>query len=398
VFRRYWTPIAVAEQLDKPDGDPVRVRFAGADYVAFRDSDGKLGLLDELCCHRGASLALGRNEEGGLRCLYHGWKLATDGALLEAPNHPDGKLRELVKAPAYPIRQAGATIWGYFGPPEKEPPFPDYPFMSQPEEEIYTARYDLNCNYLQLIEGGFDSSHVGILHSDMARPGWKTNNFTQADDTNNPGALAVDDLNPELSMERTDFGFHYAALRKAENGAKSVRIVPFIMPSVRIIPARERMAWIFEVPRDSEHTSTYLVAHGAYTSDKVRNRHMSGVDDPNLWSEEDFKWRGSWENNFGQDRSLMNESWTGMRGLEQEDAAMTLSMGPIYDRTLEHLVAADGAVVEMRRVLLDAARGMAEGKDPLGLPSLAGVAAVVDTDIQPGGRWQDLAPGNKAAV
>ena len=120
VFRRYWTPIADAKQLADNDGDPLRVRYCGEDYVAFRDSDGKLGLLDELCPHRGTSLALGRNEEGGLRCIYHGWKFAADGALLDAPNHPDPNFCAHFKANSYPVREAGGLIWGYFGPEDKQ--------------------------------------------------------------------------------------------------------------------------------------------------------------------------------------------------------------------------------------------------------------------------------------
>ncbi len=390
VFRRYWTPIAVAERLSEPDGDPQRVAFCGERFVLFRDSDGKLGLLDELCAHRGASLALGRNEGCGIRCLYHGWKFAHDGALMEAPNYPDPGILGTIKAPAYPVREAGGLIWGYFGPKEKEPPFPDYAFFDVPVERIYIARVDLNANYLQVLEGGLDSSHVTMLHSNASRPGWRTGSFSRTDDPNNPSAMAVDDTAPRLEIEATAFGFHCAARRKSENATESVRVVPFILPSVRMIPAQAREAVLFEVPLDDEHTSTYLIAHGPYTDDKARNRRLSGIDDPSLWSEDDYIWRGSWENNFGQDRSIMAENWTGLRGLEQEDAAMTLSMGVIRDRTREHLGPSDAAIVQMRRTLLDAAKRVQAGEDPPALPSLAGVNGLMDTEIAPGQRWQDV--------
>lgn len=400
VFRRYWTPIADAKQLSDVNGDPLRVRFCGEYYVAFRDTDGKLGLLDELCPHRGTSLALGRNEEGGLRCIYHGWKFAVDGQLLDAPNHPDPKFCAHFKANSYPVREAGGLIWGYFGPRDKEPAFPDYAFMQAPPEQRYLVRVDVKCNYLQLLEGGLDSSHVGILHADVARPGWNKGTFSRSGDPNNPGGLAVDDNAPELSMETTSFGFHYAALRKGANGAQSVRIVPFIWPSARIIPAPERQATLFEVPIDDENTSTYLIGVGPHSGDRPRNLRASGLDDPRYWSEPDRQFRATWENRFGQDRARMKrkESWSGFRGFEPEDAAVALSMGPIYDRTKEHLVPADGAIVHLRRLLLEAARGVAEGKDPPVLPSLAKVRAVADTDIPRGERWQDLVPENAGAA
>ena len=399
VFRRYWSPIADAKQLAERDGDPLRVRFCGEDYVTFRDSGGKLGLMDELCPHRGTSLALGRVEDGGIRCIYHGWKFAVDGRLLDTPNHPDPNFCTHFKAASYPVREAGGLIWGYFGPKDKAPAFPDYAFMHAPENRRYLVRVDVACNYLQLLEGGMDSSHVGILHADVARTGWNKGTFTRSNDPNNPGGLAVDDNAPTLSIEATSFGFHYAAIRKGQNSRMSVRIVPFIMPSARIIPAPERLATLFEVPIDEENTSTYLVAFGPHSGDRPRNLKASGLDNPALWSEPDRKWRGTWANRFGQDRARMKtkESWSGFRGFEPEDAAVSLSMGPIFDRTREHLVPADGAVVQLRRVLLDQARRVAAGEDPLTLPDLAAVTAVADTEIGEGARWQDLAPGNVAA-
>ena len=394
VFRAYWNPIADAKQLAEPDGDPVRVRFCGEDFVAFRDSSGSLGLLDENCPHRGASLALGRNEDGGLRCIYHGWKFDVAGQLLDAPNHPDPEFCAGFKAASYPVAEAGALIWGYFGPADKEPAFPHFAFFEPPVSNLYVVRVDLNCNYSQLLEGGLDSSHVGILHADMANPGWASGIFERNADANNPGGRAVADDAPDLSIETTNFGFHYAAIRKGENGGQSIRIVPFILPSARIIPAEVRTATLFEVPRDDENTTTYLVAFGEFTADRPRQLKQSGLDDPQLYSEEDFKWRGTWENRFGQDRSAMKESWSGLKGLEPEDAAVALSMGPIYDRTAEHLVPADAAVVHMRNILLQAARAVAAGEDAPPLPDLTKVCAVADTEISASADWRELAPDN----
>ena len=212
----------------------------------------------------------------------------------------------------------------------------------------------------------------------------------------NPGALAVDDNAPALSIETTNFGFHYAAIRKGANGGQSVRIVPFILPFTRVIPAQARVATLFEVPLDDENTSTYIIVHGKAPDARAHHRSLSGIGDPNLYSERDFKWRATWENRFGQDRASMKERWGGFCGLEQEDAAVALSMGPIFDRTREHLVPADAAVVHLRRLLLTAARNMAAGTEPLRLPSVARITGVADTDLSPGAKWQDLVPHHAA--
>ena len=396
VFRRYWTPIALAKQLEKPDGDPIRARFAGENFVLFRDSKSRLGLLDEHCPHRGASLALGRVEDCGIRCLYHGWKFDVDGNLLDAPNYQSANFKAKLKAPAYPVREGGGLIWGYFGPKEKQPSFPDFGFIDAPETHRNIERIDLNANYLQLLEGGMDSSHVGILHVDQARPGWWNNGGERNTDALNPGALASDDNAPSLSVETTDFGFHYAAIRKGPNGMQSVRIVPFIMPSTRVIPAQARVATLFEVPLDDDNTSTYIIVHSDRPYAREHHRSISGIGDPKLYSEDDFKWRGTWANRFGQDRATMGKSWGGFVGLEQEDAAVSLSMGPIVDRTKEHLVPADAAVIHTRRVLLTAARDVAAGKEPPALPSMARITGIADTDLPAGTKWQSLVPHHLA--
>ena len=395
VFRRYWTPIALASQVERPDSDPVRVRFCGENYVLFRDTEGRLGLLDELCPHRGASLALGRVEECGIRCIYHGWKFDVEGRLLDSPNYPNPAFQAKVRARTYSCREGGGLIWGYFGPHEA-PPFPDFDFIDAPATHRNIERIDINCNYLQLLEGGMDSSHVGILHSDQARPGWQSNSFTPNTDVFNPGALAVDDNAPTLSIESTAFGFHYAAIRKGANGGQSVRIVPFILPSVRIIPAQARVATLFEVPLDDENTSTYIIVHSNVPYARAHHRSLSGIGEPRLYSESDFKWRATWENRFGQDRGTMKDRWGGFGGLEQEDAAVSLSMGPIFDRTREHLVPADAAVVYTRRMLLATARGLVAGKEPPRLPSMKRITGVADTDLAPGAKWQDLVPHHGA--
>jgi phenylpropionate dioxygenase-like ring-hydroxylating dioxygenase large terminal subunit len=392
VFRRYWTPIALASQIAEPDGAPVRARFCGEDYVLWRDTKGRLGLMDELCPHRGASLALARVEDCGIRCLYHGWKYDVEGRLLDTPNHKNENFKAKFRAPVYPVREAGGLIWGYFGPKDNVPPFPDYAFIDAPSTHRNIERVDVACNYLQLLEGGFDTSHVGILHADVAKPGWWSNSGERNPDKLNPGALDSDDDAPELDIESTDFGFHYAAVRKLATGGDSVRIVPFILPNARVIPAQLRVATLFEVPLDDTNTSTYIIVHSKQPYQRAHHRSISGIGDERLYSETDFKWRATWDNRFGQDRSTMGTRWGGFVGLEQEDAAMSLSMGPIFDRTKEHLVPSDAAVIYLRRILLTAARDAAAGKAPPKLPSVKKVTGIADTDLAPGQAWQSLVP------
>ena len=167
-LRRFWIPAVLAAELPAPDSDPVRVRLLGENYVAFRDSDGRVGILDEYCTHRGASLALGRCEGGGLRCLYHGWKFGVDGTIMETPNVRGNRVRERLRAPAYPTQEMGGVIWVYLGPIDTKPSLPNFPFMQVPPEHRDMHRIVLNANWVQIVESGIDESHAGILHQSTA--------------------------------------------------------------------------------------------------------------------------------------------------------------------------------------------------------------------------------------
>lgn len=396
LMRRYWHPVCTSAQLPAPDAPPLRVRLLGEDYVAFRDSEGRVGMLDELCMHRGASLALGRVEEGGLRCLYHGWKFNVSGAVMETPNHADPKYRERMKAPAYPVREAGGLVWAYVGPKELQPEFSRYAFMEADAQHRVALRVNVNCNYLQLVEGGEDSSHVGVLHTNMARPGWIDDSFVPNPDVVNPAALVSNDLEPALKIEETAFGFQYVALRKTnEEGVKNARVVPFIIPYGRIIPAPAFLFTVFEVPEDDTHTSTYIVVHGNASVSEDKIVELLGLDDTRYYDRKSCVYTSSWANNFGQDRELMKDNWSGLRGVEVEDATIALSQGPLYDRSKEHLVPADQGVVRVRRALLSAVKVAAENGTPPGVGlDLRGVSAC-DMPLKDGMLWQDLVPSHR---
>lgn len=403
VMRRYWLPVCTTEQIPHRDGDPLRVRLVGENLVAFRDSGGAVGLLQENCPHRGASLALGRVEEHGIRCLYHGWKFGVDGRLQETPNCSLKAVRETVKARAYPVREEGGIVWAYLGPSGKQPPLPRYAFMEAAATNRTVIRINVNANYLQLCEGGFDTSHVGILHSNVARPGWMHASFTPNPDKLNPAALAVEDNDPELDLRETDFGYYYVAFRRAEKPSHdgkvarwNARIVPFIMPFTRIIASPTSLFTVFETPADDEHTSTFIVIHGDEPVDRAKNVALLGLDDTRFYNEKDCTYRATWEDRLGQDRSRLKDSWTGLHGIEQEDAAMSLSMGPIIDRSQEHLVPADRAVVTLRRLLLRSIKSVEEGGDPIVmLGDLRNVGAPdVFFEHEKRTGWVDIVPGH----
>lgn len=423
MMRRFWLPVCSAHQVAEPDGAPLRTQLLGEYLVVFRDTDGKIGVLDEFCVHRRASLALGRNEEGGLRCLLHGWKFCTDGRITETPNHASPNVREKIRQPAYPAIEAGGMIWTYIGDADKQPPFQKYGWFDAPEENYVVLRINTPVNYLQLYEGGTDSAHVGILHMNMMNPGWKDSAFvdgkTDQDDgkgwgtgadADGPSSSKADmymtstvfDATPDLGIEDTPYGFQYAALRDGGPGADgsptwSVRITPVMLPTGRIIPANAFQFYVLEIPMQDDLTATYLVFHGPDKQDRQLIIDTMGLADPRFWNDNDCNFTASWDDRLGQDReSMAGQNWSGFAGIEQEDAVIAMSMTPIIDRTQEYLVPSDEAVIRLRRRLLESVALNEAGKDPLGLKieDYSSVAAIPDSVIPQSENWQDLAPGN----
>lgn len=396
VFRRFWHPVCLSEQVPGPDCDPVRVEILGENLVAFKDGDGRLGLLEEACPHRGVSLALGRNEDKGLRCLYHGWKFAVDGTILDMPNCVDSSLKQRLKAKTYPAREAGGFVWAYLGPAEKMPPFPKWRFLDIPVANMRINRIDADVNYMQQLEGGADTSHVGVLHSNFARPGWMSGAFNANTDPDNPAALATGDLAPTLLLEDTPFGFHYAAIRQVPDGVpdgmRNVRITPIIMPSTRIIPSPAVQFIVFEVPMNDTRTATFAASYrlDGQPVDQWKLNEMSGRHNPALFDEKTHRYVGSWANKFGQDRAQMKDNWTGIKGVVMEDMAMAMTQGPIADRSREHLVPADQAVMRCRRQLLESAKRVAEGGDPIGVTVDVSTIRAIDATVPGNVPWQDL--------
>lgn len=375
-MRRYWIPALLGTEV-VAGGDPKRVRLLGEDLVAFRDQDGNVGLLDESCPHRGASLALARAEGCGLRCLYHGWLIAADGRVLETPPEPDELgFKDKIRAPSYPVREAGGLIWAYLGPRGTEPPLSEFEFCTLPLDHVQIMKVRAECNYAQVIEGVIDSAHSNYLHSDSIKPAKNEtsvyNDELKVDRPSNDGK-------PRIELKNTNYGFRYAAIRTPTvdpQTRKYVRVTLWMAPFYGMFPAPKGWGNMQAmVPIDDEHTMFYYFKYryDAPIPEAERIAHESwsgfrmGVDivDPVGY----FK-RQTRENNWLQDRARMQrgETWTGIAGVNVEDIAVEESMGPIFDRTKEHLGTSDIAVIRMRRLLIDSARALAErGEAPIGV-------------------------------
>jgi len=364
MMRRYWVPAALAEEVAERDCTPVRTQIFGDRLVVFRDSEGKLGVVDERCPHRLASLALGRNEEGGLRCIYHGWKFNTAGACVDMPTEPGSfGFRDRMKLASYPVREAGGMVWTYLGPAGTEPKFPEYDWMKLPRDQYATVKVGERVNYAQAIEGAIDSSHSWFLHQGIIWD-WKKR------------AEISMDTSPKMECEDTSYGFRYAAIRRPTTNPdteKYVRVTIFLVPFTAFIPrplekSQNCHIQVF-VPVDNERTIFYGVFFSQDGSPvdetETRRKHhlVPGVDLDRNWYR--FATEENW---FNQDREAMkNGSFTGIDGFTNQDMACQESMGPVVDRSQEHLGTSDVAIIRMRRRMLEAVRRFQDGLPLIGL-------------------------------
>lgn len=366
LMRSFWMPALLESELPEKDGKPVRIRLLGEDLVAFRDSQGRIGLLAEHCPHRGSSLALGVNGECGLRCLFHGWKFDVTGQCIDTPAEPEGsKLAKTMRTTAYPVQVAGGMIWTYMGPKESEPPFPNFPWFNMPEGHCEAFKVIYECNYAQAIEGAVDSSHAGVLHRDS--PWGEEAKFPHERD-----------LRPKLEVEFTNYGLRYCAIRK-DAGEGHARITQVPLPFYTFIPPdggnspefrRHRRLINAFVPRDD--VSTWHIQFFYDDNYKIDREHRI-AEAGTAHDENFFKLVGNkqW---YNQDREMMrSDNMSGIVGIAAQDHAVSETMGLIADRTKEHLGRSDMAVVAWRRLMLKAAREMqATGKPP------AAAAALID--------------------
>ena len=364
LMRSYWLPAALSEEVAENDGTPIPLRLFGEDLVLFRDTAGRLGLMDAHCPHRLASLALGRNEEGGLRCVYHGWKFDVTGACLEMPTEPAGYgYRDRMSVRSYAVREAGGLVWAYLGPADREPLFPAYDFLSLPVAQRSIIKMGERANFFQALEGSLDSSHSWFLHRGTI-PDWEKRSSVSSD------------LSPKLEAEDTDYGFRYAAIRKPNLHAdrdKYVRVTLFAAPSTAFIPrplepTQHAHVNIF-VPIDDTTTMFYDIffsQDGSPIDEAAMRRDLRaepGVDLDHRWMR-----RATEANGWNQDRTAMKRgSWLGIDGFQNQDMACQESMGPIVNRPGEHLGTSDVAIIRLRRRMIDAVNRFVAGEAPLGL-------------------------------
>ncbi len=368
-MREYWLPAMLSRELRAPDCDPVRVLLLGEKLIGFRDSDGRVGLLENSCPHRGASLFFGRNEECGLRCVYHGWKFDVDGNCMDMPNEPaESDFKDKVKAKAYPCQERGGVVWTYMGPRETPPPLPDLEGnLAEGAEQSVRANM-LESNWLQILEGDIDTTHVGFLHYGGLK----------AEDQP-PGSFSeyqLRDKTAHFEVIDTEGGAAYGARRPAGPDQDYWRIAQFCFPFYTFTPPGvlgTKKGGGARVPMDDSHTMNFFMA----VRRGLPNTGPTGALSAPLPNTTDWYGRFRQEQNLGNDFFIDRElqrshdgptGFTGIQGIAMQDAAMTGSMGPIYDRSREHLGSTDAMVIRVRRRLIAAVQAhMRSGAVPPGV-------------------------------
>lgn len=367
LFRRYWIPFLLSEEVAEKDGPPVRVKLLSEHLLAFRDSNGELGLIEQFCAHRRVSLWFGRNEKGGIRCPYHGWKFDVTGKCLEIPSEPpDSRFRDEISLTSYPCVERGGIIWTYMGPPEEQPPPPAFEWATVPANQRYHSKRLEECNYLQALEGGIDSSHVAFLHSGELRSDPLHHGSKGSD-------YHLSDLAPKFEVKESPGGLNIGVRRNAQDDKYYWRITPWIMPWYTIVPPYgdnplHGHAW---VPIDDENCFAWTFS---YHPGRPLNELELGVmrEGGSLHVQlipGTFRPQANKDNDYMMDRAAQKagSSYSGVKGIALQDASLQESMGPVQDRARENLVMTDKAIFMARRRLHDAARGLEKGKPPAGL-------------------------------
>ncbi len=351
LFRRYWIPAVLSEEIPEPDCPPVQVRLLGEELVAFRDSQGRVGLLDEHCSHRGTSLFYGRNEECGLRCIYHGWKYDVEGSVLETPAEPPGSdFRKKIHHKAYPCKEVAGIVFAYMGPKEVMPLFPNYEWAAMPQDHVYVTKVLLDCNYLQGLEGDCDSSHLSYLHRSFkaGAVGFESEGYAA-------------DGAPRLEAAETDYGIRMISLRKSGVDTNLFRVTNFVMPCQGFIPGGiDGMTVHYWVPiNDTQLWKYYIICKRNKPLCQEERTLGNDVD-------QDYKKVRNLHNHYGQDREAQKtRTFAGVgSSFFVHDACATETMGPIYDRSKEHLNASDETVIAIRKFLFKAVKSFQAGEEP----------------------------------
>jgi phthalate 4,5-dioxygenase len=371
LMRQYWVPAIQSSELPERDGAPLRVKLLGEELIGFRTSTGSIGLIQNNCPHRGASLFFGRNEEEGLRCVYHGWKFDSEGHCVDMPNEPaESDFKTKVQATAYPTRERNGIVWAYMGPRATPPPLPDFEAnLLGGGDEYVISIIHRPCNWMQGWEGEMDTVHQAFLHS---------------------GAMQVEDTVPgtfdyyitshrqvKLFVIDTPFGTSYGGRRPAGDDRYYWRIAHMLFPFFAMIPAGamgSQIRFAAYVPMDDEHTLHWEIGKNLVALDDLppegRGSEARGPQPraADLYKPNTSDWYGRFnmeqcaDNDYMIDRQAQRsmQSYTGIPGIRQQDMAVTESMGPIYKRWQEHLGTTDALIIRTRRRMMDAARALEE--------------------------------------
>jgi phenylpropionate dioxygenase-like ring-hydroxylating dioxygenase large terminal subunit len=375
MMRQYWIPAARSEELPAPDCPPLRLRLLCENLIAFRTTSGAVGLIANSCPHRGASLFFGRNEEEGLRCVYHGWKFDVDGNCVDMPSEPaESNFKSKVKATTYPAAERSGMIWTYMGPRETPPPLPQFEANMVPDGQYSLQNIFIESNWMQNWEGEMDTVHQAFLHAGATRASDLT--------PGTAGFYIASQRHAKFSVQETEFGTSYGAYRPAEDDTYYWRIAHQMFPFYAMIPTGTlglEVRFAAYVPIDDEHTMRWAVSariprpEGATGGRQGGGGEFGGLEyHPNTTD-----WLGRYRlvqdirNDFQIDRELQNSgtSFTGIRGgARPQDMAVTGSMGSIYDRTREHLGTTDQLIIRTRRKLIACAKALRDrGEVPPGV-------------------------------
>ncbi len=414
LFRRFWLPFMLAEELPGPDCPPVRTKLLGEELIAFKDTNGRIGLLDRYCPHRGTELFFGRNEECGLRCSYHGWKWDVDGNCMDMPSEPSqSRFKTKVTIKSYSAVEYGGAIWAYMGPQELKPGLPQLPWAMVPASHRILAKNFSPNNYAQSLEGDIDTSHASFLHSGLSTK-QREAKLARGEELN----YMQLDTAPRFDVRKKDYGLliggrrnadkggHYRELKTtAREGAYYWRITQFLMPFHSMFPRAfvapgNGHAW---VPIDDENTWTWSMhwREDAPITDEERTDLLgpNGIY-PELVPDGSFRTVASTDNDYFLDRDLQRDgNFTGLIGVRVQDLSIVERMGAIMDRTKEHLGTTDTAIIAFRRMILKAARDLQKGKEPYAAshPEIFRVksgAAVVSKDLD----WEEAVKEDLVSV
>ena len=365
LFRRYWLPAMLSEELPEPDCVPVKLTLLSEELIVFKDSNGKIGVLDRYCPHRNASLYWGRNEDAGLRCVYHGWKFDADGRCVDMPSEPaESRYADKVHIASYRGVEAGGVVWIYMGARDKTPRLPELEWTLVPEGYSLATKRIQHCNYLQNLEGEVDSSHISFLHFGGPAPA------TAMPAGDGTGQLASFDRSPVFDVRETDYGLAISARREAPNDQYYWRVTQFLMPTYTMIPANPggQVSFTSTVPIDDHNMIGITVSWRAdrpLDEDEIaRIKSWTGV---HTEVDRHYEALRNMGNEYMIDRAWQKSgrSFTGIRGIREQDLAVQEDQrGPISPRTREHLGTSDMGVIHTRRRLLKQVKALMAGEEP----------------------------------